>query len=45
MEHLQEAIEEHQAILDAVKARDSDQAAEIMRAHVSGFQDKFASLL
>ena len=45
VERLQEAIQEHHDIIEAVKARDGERAAQIMRAHVSGFQDKFASLL
>jgi DNA-binding GntR family transcriptional regulator len=45
VERLQEAIQEHHDIILAIKARDAERAAEIMRAHVSGFQNKFASLL
>ncbi len=42
---LEEAIREHRAILDAVKARDGEQAAATMRRHVQGFQQDFANVL
>jgi DNA-binding GntR family transcriptional regulator len=42
---LEEAIEEHRAIIAAVKRKDSTEAAEIMRQHVRGFQQAFATLL
>jgi len=38
---LAEAIEEHRDIIAAVKAGDGQQAAEIMRAHIAGFQRDF----
>ncbi|MCS7040097.1 MAG: FCD domain-containing protein, partial [Caldilineales bacterium] len=40
---LREAIEEHRDIIAAVEARDGDRAAQIMRAHVAGFQSEFLS--
>lgn len=40
---LREAIEEHREIIAAVKAGDGARAAEVMRAHVSGFQARFLS--
>ncbi len=42
---LSEAIEEHRDIIAAVKAGDGEQAAQIMRAHITSFQHQFASLL
>ncbi len=42
---LEEAIREHRTIVDAVKARDGEQAAAIMRQHVQGFQQDFANVL
>jgi DNA-binding GntR family transcriptional regulator len=35
---LREAIEEHRDLIAAVKAGDEERAAQIMRAHISGFQ-------
>lgn len=40
---LREAIEEHRDIIAAVEARDGERAAQIMRAHVAGFQSEFLS--
>lgn len=40
---LREAIEEHRDIIAAVQAGDGDRAANIMRAHVAGFQSEFLS--
>ncbi len=42
---LREAIEEHRDIIAAVKARDGDRAATVMRAHVAGFQEEFLAVL
>ncbi len=42
---LSEAIEEHRDIIAAVKAGDGQRAAEIMRAHVTGFQAQFTVAL
>jgi DNA-binding GntR family transcriptional regulator len=39
---LREAIEDHQEIVTAVKARDPQRAAAIMRRHVSEFQAEFS---
>jgi len=41
---LREAIDEHRDILAAVKARDGERAADLMRAHVAGFQSRFLSV-
>ncbi len=41
---LREAIDEHRDILAAVKARDGERAAELMRTHVAGFQSRFLSV-
>lgn len=40
---LREAIEEHRDIIAAVQARNGERAANIMRAHVAGFQSEFLS--
>jgi DNA-binding GntR family transcriptional regulator len=40
---LREAIEEHRDIVAAIRAHDGERAAQIMRAHVSGFQTEFLS--
>jgi DNA-binding GntR family transcriptional regulator len=42
---LTEAIEEHRDIIAAIKARDGQRAAEIMRAHITGFQAQFSAIL
>jgi DNA-binding GntR family transcriptional regulator len=42
---LTEAIEEHRDIIAAIKARDGQRAAEIMRAHITGFQAQFSAVL
>lgn len=42
---LAEAIEEHRHIIAAVKARDGERAAQIMRTHIDGFQREFTALL
>ena len=42
---LSEAIAEHQDLIAAVKAGDKQQAAQIMRAHIVGFQAQFAAVL
>lgn len=42
---LAEAIEEHRDIIAAVKAGDGERAAQIMRAHVTGFQTQFTAVL
>lgn len=42
---LAEAIEEHRDIIEAIKAGDSQRAAQIMRAHVTGFQAQFTAVL
>ena len=42
---LTEAIEEHREIIAAIKARDGQRAAEIMRAHITGFQAQFSAVL
>jgi DNA-binding GntR family transcriptional regulator len=42
---LPEAIEEHRDIIAAIKARDGQRAAEIMRAHITGFQAQFSAVL
>jgi DNA-binding GntR family transcriptional regulator len=41
---LAEAVAEHQQLIAALKARDAEQAAVIMRAHIVGFQMAFNSL-
>jgi DNA-binding GntR family transcriptional regulator len=40
---LRDAIEEHRDIIAAIKSRDGERAAQIMRAHVAGFQSEFLS--
>ena len=42
---LREAIEEHRDLIAAVKAGDGERAAGIMRAHITGFQTQFLSVL
>jgi DNA-binding GntR family transcriptional regulator len=42
---LREAIEEHRDIIASVKAHDGERAAEIMRAHITGFQKEFMAVL
>lgn len=42
---LSEAIEEHRDIIAAVKTGDGERAAQIMRAHIAGFQEEFAAVL
>jgi len=42
---LREAIAEHRDIIAAVKAGDGERAAQIMRAHIAGFQAEFAIAL
>ncbi len=41
---LREAIAEHRALIAALKAGDGDRAADIMRAHIAGFQNEFLSV-
>lgn len=38
LEHLEDAVLEHRAILEAVRAGDPDRAAEVMSAHINGFE-------
>jgi DNA-binding GntR family transcriptional regulator len=38
---LREAVEEHRLITEAVKARNGERAAEVMRGHVEAFQKAF----
>jgi DNA-binding GntR family transcriptional regulator len=38
---LREAVEEHRLITEAVKARNGEQAAEVMRGHIEAFQRAF----
>jgi DNA-binding GntR family transcriptional regulator len=40
---LREAIDEHREIFAAVQAHDGERAAQLMRAHVAGFQSEFLS--
>ncbi len=40
----QRAIEDHQKILDAIKARDAERGQQIMRAHLSYFEARAAKL-
>ena len=42
---LAKAIEEHRHIIAAVKAGDGERAAQIMRAHLTGFQSEFMAVL
>ena len=42
---LPEAIAEHRDIIAAVKAGDGQRAAQIMRAHITGFQTQFTAVL
>lgn len=42
---LAEAVAEHRGLIAAVKTGDSERAASLMRAHVSGFQTEFSSLM
>lgn len=41
---LSEAIEEHRDLIAAIKAGDEERAAQIMRAHISGFQAEFMAV-
>lgn len=41
---LAEAIEEHRDIISALQAGDGEKAAEIMRAHIAGFQREFSAV-
>ncbi len=41
---LREAIEEHRDIIAAIKAGDEERAAQIMRAHIEGFQTAFTAV-
>lgn len=45
VEELPVAIEDHRNIVVAVKNKDGERAARIMRAHVSGFQEKIRQVL
>jgi DNA-binding GntR family transcriptional regulator len=42
---LSEAIAEHRDIIAAVKVGDGQRAAQIMRAHITGFQTQFTAVL
>lgn len=42
---LREAIEEHRDIVAAVKAGDGERAAQVVRAHIAGFQKEFIGVL
>jgi DNA-binding GntR family transcriptional regulator len=42
---LRDAVEEHVALLEAVRAGDGDRAAEIMRRHVTGFEREIRKVL
>lgn len=42
---LSEAIAEHRDIVAAVKTGDGQRAAEIMRVHITGFQNQFTAVL
>lgn len=42
---LPEAIAEHRDIIAAVKVGDGQRAAQIMRAHITGFQTQFTAVL
>jgi DNA-binding GntR family transcriptional regulator len=42
---LDDAIREHDAILEAIRDRDPDRAEEVMRAHVAGFERAMRSVL
>ena len=42
---LRDAIQEHREIIAAVTARDPERAAQVMRAHVDGFQSAFQSVV
>jgi DNA-binding GntR family transcriptional regulator len=44
VQRLREAVEEHRAIIAAVKVGDGERAAQIMRAHVAAFQEQFLSI-
>jgi GntR family transcriptional repressor for pyruvate dehydrogenase complex len=41
---LSDAIEEHRDIIAAIRERDGEQAAQIMRSHIAGFQREFLSV-
>jgi DNA-binding GntR family transcriptional regulator len=45
VKRLPEAIAEHRDIIAAVKAGDPERAAQIMRTHITGFQDQFTAVL
>jgi len=38
LEHLDDAVREHQAILEAIRDGDGDRAADTMAAHIGGFE-------
>jgi DNA-binding GntR family transcriptional regulator len=42
---LQESIRQHQAIIDALAAKDGDEAGRVMRAHVLSGRQRYAKLL
>ena len=42
---LEEAVEEHRALLEAIQAGDGDRAAETMRAHVQNFEQAMHRVL
>jgi DNA-binding GntR family transcriptional regulator len=44
-EELEEAVAEHQALLEAIQAGDADRAAETLRAHVQNFEQAMHRVL
>lgn len=45
VDRLAEAVADHGALIASIKAGDETRAAEIMRAHIMGFQTQFAAVL
>ncbi len=45
IDRLAEAVEEHRHLIAAIKTGDEAGAAQIMRAHIAGFQTQFAEVL
>jgi DNA-binding GntR family transcriptional regulator len=41
---LREALDEHRIIVEAIKRRDAEAAASVMRRHVIGFQEQFTAI-
>ena len=44
-QELEDAVQEHRALLEAIRDGDADRAAETMRAHVQNFEEAMHSVL